>query len=181
MPTQHDDPIDPDAWQRAWLPVLDAIADAMDVPGLSPHDRGRMARLYEQAERAIGLQPLIAPDKPKPLAPWENKSFLRAVGVSDDDALQVEMELQRRHTASEPGGVKELTEYISVRGDEVVRKLWRDPNGPLTIDALERATDHELLSIDGIGPTRLKALRESVREYRAHRSRADRPTRKDVG
>lgn len=179
MPTQYEDPIDPKAWQLAWLPVLDAIADAMDVPGLSPDDRGRMARLYEHAERAIGLQPLISPDKPKPLAPWENQSFLRAVGVSEDDALRVEMELERRRTASGPGGVKELTQYIDVRGDEVVRKLWRDPNGPLTIDALNRATDHELLSIDGIGPARLKVLRESVQRYR-DQPRNDRLARKDV-
>jgi hypothetical protein len=55
--------LSPFAWRDAWEPVLEAIEEAMDVPGLKPEDRAALSALHDEAaahtsRRAISLDEL---------------------------------------------------------------------------------------------------------------------------
>lgn len=50
-----------EAERKAWSVVLDAIEQAIDVDGLQPFDRERLAALHERAAWHIGIAKLIIP------------------------------------------------------------------------------------------------------------------------
>jgi hypothetical protein len=128
--------------RAAWSIVLSAIDAAMDVDGLGPYDRGRLAELHERAAWHIGVPALVIP--------------LARATPSACGAVR------------EPGGVYELGQF-GVDADTLAVLAYR--GGIRRVDDIEGRTDGELLGIQRIGPKRLASIRAAVRRYRSGHDR----------
>jgi hypothetical protein len=138
---QHGTPSFGEAELAAWSVVLSAIDAAMDVDGLGPFDRGRLAELHERAAWHIGVPALEVPVAATP---------------SGCDAVRA------------PGGLYELGRF-GVDADTLAVLAYR--GGIRRVEDVERRTDGELLGIQRIGPKRLASIRAAVRRYRSGHDR----------
>jgi hypothetical protein len=136
-----------DAELEAWGKVLKAIEEAMDVDGLKLFDRGQLAELHSQAAWHVGAVNVVVP------AEWSD-----ADGYPDYTAR-----MERWNRANAPGGVSHLYKYI--RDNRVTRALIDADLVQVSEVALR--SDADLLSLGGIGPKRLKGLREAILRYHA--------------
>jgi hypothetical protein len=124
----------------------------MDVPGLAPADRAKLAELYEAAQ------------------PFAGERVIRPHDASDE-RRQARDSLRRRYEPTEadrkaaaPGGVRELIP-LSKGGYRLYGALYR--GGILTVAAVDAASDADLLALPGIGPATLRDLRAAVAAHSA--------------
>lgn len=127
-----------EAEREAWSVVLDAIEQAIDIDGLQPFDRERLAALHERAAWHIGIAKLIIP------VDW-SASSCRDVIVGS-------------------GAVAELGAF-GVDAQTLAALTYEAQL--VEIEEIERRTDAELLRIPRIGPKRLQAIRNAIKHFRA--------------
>jgi hypothetical protein len=121
---------------EAWALVLAAIEEAMDVAELLPFDRAKLAELHEQAAWHIGEKALRVPTA------WEPPS---------DHAI-----------ASGPLGTYRLRDF-GVDGDAAFALVYT--GNLLRVGEVEEASDEQLMRLGGIGPRRLRRIRDAVTHF----------------
>lgn len=137
--------LDPYAHNHAWGPVLEAIEQAMDVPGLPPGDRAQLAGLYELAQPFAGREVITTAN-------------LDRGRVAQQGTLQA---------ARGPGGIFELRERLAPAHKGMIFPLVCAGYG--TIDDIRAATDSQLLWVNRVGPVGLRALREAIESMEVER------------
>lgn len=160
--------MDPHAWHDAWPPVLDAVREAMDVPGLPPADRAALARIYETAEPFAGrnvIRPPASGPRRRRTLPELLKSVQGGHEVEVDGAALGQRIEQDAAIVEGPGGIQELVPHLGARHVQIYHLLYRA--GVLTVDEVRRMSDADLLKLDRIGPVRLSALRAALAAYAA--------------
>lgn len=162
MYTERSHALDPYAPREAWPPVLAAIEEAMDVPGLAPTDRGKLAELYEAAQPYAGERVIHPAD-----ASGERGQLLESLRKIGGMPTEAERGAWReaQGIADGPGGLHELRPLLG-KGRYRVCAVLRD-HDILTVAQVAAASDAELLSMRGIGPVALRDLREAVATHQA--------------
>jgi hypothetical protein len=152
--------LDPYAWQEAWTPVLEALWEAMDVPGLPPADRAALANMHDDASTWTNH---------RRVSPADFTNRRRASPAT----RKAERERKVRAVCG-PGGLKELLGA----GELTAATFWVLFNADvLTVDHVRRLAEsdghRDLYAVKDIGRGRvakiLKALdrhAEAVRDGR---------------
>jgi hypothetical protein len=128
-----------DAERMAWGMILHTITEAIDVDGLQPFDRGKLAELHERAAWHIGAPKLVIPPD------WISASTSK--NISGPGALD-----ELRHLGLDSATLSVLTYTARLHH----------------IDDVERRSDAELLQLHRIGPKRLHTIRSAIKRYRDH-------------
>jgi hypothetical protein len=133
--------------------VLEAIEEAMDVDGLTPWDRGRLADLHDRAAWHIGQQTKVP------------EEWLREGAVNPARALRDALDAQSAFTdplesAYLPGGTMELSRFgVNWLVCRCLARSYR------TVESVAAATDADLLAVHRVGPVRLEQIRAAVAKH----------------